>query len=186
MPLPGREHVVQAGETLSDIAAQEKVDLGSLVDFNALEDPALIHIGQVVMVPAAPDGQTAAPRTSAAQAASQASAAVRTRTRHRAGHGFAVATPAAPRAAATRPLPPQPRPLRHPPASTPATARPPPRFNLRPHLGRVCVRGGVALHRPRRRPRAANPEAQPDAMPRAPVAVQRRPGAPTMGWPGAA
>jgi len=26
VPLPGREHTVQAGETLRDIAAQEKVD----------------------------------------------------------------------------------------------------------------------------------------------------------------
>ena len=61
-----REHVVQAGETLRDIAAQEKVDLGSLIDFNALDDPQLIRIGQVVLVPAAPNGQTVASSNQAA------------------------------------------------------------------------------------------------------------------------
>src|SRR5438094_10450514 len=54
VPLPGHEHVVKAGETLRDIAAQEKVDLGSLIDFNELDDPELIRVGQVVLVPAPP------------------------------------------------------------------------------------------------------------------------------------
>ena len=65
VPLPGREHVVAAGETLRDIAAQEKVDLGSLVDFNSLDDPELIHVGQVVQVPSAPNLQAATSATAA-------------------------------------------------------------------------------------------------------------------------
>jgi cell wall-associated NlpC family hydrolase len=49
---------VQADERLRDIAAQEKVDLGALIDFNNIDDPELIHPGQVVMIP--PAGQQAA------------------------------------------------------------------------------------------------------------------------------
>ena len=47
-----RARVVE-GETLRDIAAREKVDLGSLVDFNEIEDPELIRVGQVVCGPGA-------------------------------------------------------------------------------------------------------------------------------------
>src|SRR2546429_177837 len=61
VPLPGKEHVVSAGETLRDIALQEKVDLGSLVDFNQLDDPELIRVGQVVLVPVPATQPTAAP-----------------------------------------------------------------------------------------------------------------------------
>jgi cell wall-associated NlpC family hydrolase len=45
-------HTVQEGQTLSQIAAQAKIDLGQLVDANGLADPALIRVGQVIRIPA--------------------------------------------------------------------------------------------------------------------------------------
>jgi cell wall-associated NlpC family hydrolase len=74
VPLPGHEHEVKAGETLRDIAAQEKVDLGSLIDFNSLDDPELIRVGQVLMVPTPPNLQAA---TSSAAAANTGTAAAK-------------------------------------------------------------------------------------------------------------
>jgi cell wall-associated NlpC family hydrolase len=59
VPLPAKEHTVASGETLRDIAAAEKVDLGSLIDFNQLDDPELIRVGQVLLLPLAVSLQAA-------------------------------------------------------------------------------------------------------------------------------
>jgi peptidoglycan endopeptidase LytE len=62
-PSPARQHIVRVGETLKDIAAQEKVDLGALIDFNALDDPEVIRVGQVVRVPPSPNATAPAEQT---------------------------------------------------------------------------------------------------------------------------
>ena len=45
-------YVVEAGDTLSEIAAALGVDLEALISANAIEDPDLIFPGQTLLVPA--------------------------------------------------------------------------------------------------------------------------------------
>ena len=61
VPVAAKEHVVTDGETLRDIAASEKVDLGSLIDFNQIDDPSLIRVGQALLLPRAAPSSRAAP-----------------------------------------------------------------------------------------------------------------------------
>lgn len=49
--LDGREHRIERGETLSHIAARYQVSLASLMRYNALSDPALVKVGQVLRIP---------------------------------------------------------------------------------------------------------------------------------------
>ena len=53
-----RTYTVQAGDTLSGIAAQFGVSLQSLVALNELLDPNLLEVGQVILLPEPPDEQT--------------------------------------------------------------------------------------------------------------------------------
>ncbi|MBV9355070.1 MAG: LysM peptidoglycan-binding domain-containing protein [Chloroflexi bacterium] len=46
-----RTHTIQIGETLRDIAAQEHVNLTALIDINSIDNPALVHVGQVLTMP---------------------------------------------------------------------------------------------------------------------------------------
>jgi len=45
------QHVVKAGESLSTIAAQYGVSVQSLININALTNPSLIRVGQVLVIP---------------------------------------------------------------------------------------------------------------------------------------
>jgi len=47
----GYEHVVQAGETLSEIAAAYKVSVSVIVGANGLKDPDAIRVGQTLFIP---------------------------------------------------------------------------------------------------------------------------------------
>ena len=47
----GREHVVQAGETLSAIAAAYKVRAGALAEANGLKNPDSLRVGQKLIIP---------------------------------------------------------------------------------------------------------------------------------------
>jgi peptidoglycan endopeptidase LytE len=117
--------VVTAGETLRDIALQEKVDLGSLVDFNQLDDPELIHVGQVVLVPvpaSQPPAAPAAPTSAPAPPAPAASAAAATAVPTPAPAAPSDASPARPPAPTPTPAPPP----AAPPAPTRAAPGPPP------------------------------------------------------------
>ncbi|MBV9578212.1 MAG: LysM peptidoglycan-binding domain-containing protein [Chloroflexi bacterium] len=73
--VPTREHVVAGGETLRDIASAEKVDLGSLIDANQLDDPALIHVGQVLLLPTGASQTAAKPTVAGTTGQSQAAGA---------------------------------------------------------------------------------------------------------------
>jgi cell wall-associated NlpC family hydrolase len=55
-----RTHTVQVGETLRDIAAQERVNLTALIDINSIDNPALVHVGQVLTMPDGSGMQVAA------------------------------------------------------------------------------------------------------------------------------
>lgn len=46
------EHVVEQGETLSEIAARYDVDLDALVSLNSLRDPHTIRDGHPIIIPA--------------------------------------------------------------------------------------------------------------------------------------
>jgi soluble lytic murein transglycosylase-like protein len=50
---PDRTHTVVAGETVSSIAADYGVSIGTVLDANGLGDSGLIRIGQVLTIPAA-------------------------------------------------------------------------------------------------------------------------------------
>jgi cell wall-associated NlpC family hydrolase len=158
VPVPAKEHVVVAGETLRDIAAAEKVDLGSLIDFNTqLEDPALIRVGQIVLLPIAAGGQTAA------------------------------AAPATQPAAANPPppAPPAPTPTPRPmaPASQPAAVKP---AAPDPAAQQAAVKPAAAAQAAQQA--AAKPATQPPSAPKpaAPlVVVAPPPGAPSDGLAGA-
>jgi len=50
-PVPGREHVVQPGETLSSIALRYGVTLQALMAANGLASPDLIFVGQTLIIP---------------------------------------------------------------------------------------------------------------------------------------
>jgi LysM repeat protein len=52
-PLPHREHIVAAGETLSSIAEDYGVEVSSILGLNPTVDTNLISIGQVLRIPAA-------------------------------------------------------------------------------------------------------------------------------------
>lgn len=49
--LEGRHHRIERGETLSHIAERYQVSLASLMRYNALSDPGLIKVGQVLRIP---------------------------------------------------------------------------------------------------------------------------------------
>jgi LasA protease len=53
-----REYVVQSGDTLSGIAAAYNISLETLMSLNALIDPNVLTVGQVIVLPAPPDNQT--------------------------------------------------------------------------------------------------------------------------------
>jgi len=53
LPVNGIEHEVQSGESLSDIAAFYKVDLGPLIDFNGIADPDSLRVGSRLTIPGA-------------------------------------------------------------------------------------------------------------------------------------
>jgi LysM repeat protein len=48
---PNREHQVQAGETLSKIAAEYGVTLAALLQANRIADPNMVYAGQVLIIP---------------------------------------------------------------------------------------------------------------------------------------
>jgi LysM repeat protein len=50
-PIPPRSHQVQQGETLSEIAADYEVSMDEILQYNADLDPALIQVGQVLLIP---------------------------------------------------------------------------------------------------------------------------------------
>lgn len=52
-PEAGRFHVVEVGDTLSEIAARKGVELDSLVALNQLANPSAIHPGQRLRLPEA-------------------------------------------------------------------------------------------------------------------------------------
>jgi LysM repeat protein len=58
-PLPVSTYTVQAGETLSAIAFRLGLSLTNLAGYNRIDDPSLIHAGQVLQVP--PGGYTSPP-----------------------------------------------------------------------------------------------------------------------------
>ena len=58
-PLPVATYTVQAGDTLSAIAFRLGLSLANLAGYNRIDDPSLIHVGQVLQVP--PGGYTAPP-----------------------------------------------------------------------------------------------------------------------------
>lgn len=60
-PSAGDTYVVQPGDTLSEIAVRLDVALADLVDYNDIEDPAFIRVGQVLTVPPAPGSVSEAP-----------------------------------------------------------------------------------------------------------------------------
>jgi cell wall-associated NlpC family hydrolase len=92
-PVTGREHEVQSGETLADIARLYEVDLGPILDFNDLADPDVIRAGMRLVVPGAKKPQPSpAPPAPQAQAPAAAPAAAAPRPAAPA----AVAKPAAP------------------------------------------------------------------------------------------
>src|SRR5512133_2220862 len=66
---PATVHVVQPGETLSDIADAFGVDSATLVTLNGLDDANLLSVGQTIKVPsqaAAAPAAASAPAPSAA------------------------------------------------------------------------------------------------------------------------
>jgi LysM repeat protein len=54
----GREYVVQPGDTLTSIAAANGVSVQSLLTANRINDPNIIGVGQVILLPGLPDKQT--------------------------------------------------------------------------------------------------------------------------------
>ena len=53
-PVPGViTYTVQAGDTLSKIAKEFEVDVEAIVEANDIEDPSLIRVGQVLVIPLA-------------------------------------------------------------------------------------------------------------------------------------
>ena len=69
LPVNGVEHEVVAGESLADIAAFYKVDLGPLVDFNVISDADQLQVGDRLTIPGAerpqPGFSVAAPASGA-------------------------------------------------------------------------------------------------------------------------
>ncbi|MCB9451813.1 MAG: LysM peptidoglycan-binding domain-containing M23 family metallopeptidase [Anaerolineaceae bacterium] len=57
LPVSG-EYIVQPGDTLSGIAAANGVTLDALLALNALDNPNILSVGQVVKLPAPPDTYT--------------------------------------------------------------------------------------------------------------------------------
>lgn len=49
----GNVYIVEAGDTLSEIAAEHGTTVAKLVELNSIENPNLIHIGQEIKLPAA-------------------------------------------------------------------------------------------------------------------------------------
>ncbi|MHB0876525.1 MAG: DUF5107 domain-containing protein [Anaerolineae bacterium] len=68
--VPSTIHVVQQGDTLSDIAAAYGVTVDAIMQANALTDPSKLSIGQQLVIPS----EGSAPVTSPTAAATQASA----------------------------------------------------------------------------------------------------------------
>lgn len=50
-PAPDETHVVQAGDTLKEIADSYGVDMQELADVNAIENIDLLEVGQVLTIP---------------------------------------------------------------------------------------------------------------------------------------
>lgn len=70
---PAATHVVQSGETLSDIADGVGVDSATLADLNALDDVNLLSVGQTIKLPTKSSGAAAsAPASGGAPSASGA------------------------------------------------------------------------------------------------------------------
>lgn len=55
-----RQHVVQAGDTLSGIAQQYGTTLRTLLEINTLDNPDVLNVGQVIVLPDLPTDQTPA------------------------------------------------------------------------------------------------------------------------------
>ena len=53
LPVSGIEHIVDKGESLADIAASYRVDLGPIIDFNGLSTPDSLAIGDKLVIPGA-------------------------------------------------------------------------------------------------------------------------------------
>jgi LysM repeat protein len=51
-----RVHVVEQGDTLAWISTHYRVSVGALIEANAMKNPDLIEVGQVLSVPPSPDG----------------------------------------------------------------------------------------------------------------------------------
>jgi cell wall-associated NlpC family hydrolase len=96
----GHTHTIQAGETLRDIAAQEHVNLTALIDLNTIDDPALVHVGQVLTLPDGSGMQVAAsvpaPSKTPAAPASRTTAASTPATGPNVSPAAAAAHPASP------------------------------------------------------------------------------------------
>ncbi len=50
------QHVVQAGDVLSNIAAQYRVTVDAIVEANNIEDPDSIFVGQELVIPLPSEG----------------------------------------------------------------------------------------------------------------------------------
>jgi cell wall-associated NlpC family hydrolase len=112
LPVNGVEHEVLAGESLADIAAFYRVDLGPLVDFNAIADPDALQVGMRITIPGAErpqpgyslaGGGPAATTALAAAPAARPSTNVATAQRAAAQSTLAQAKPQAPAARAAAP-----------------------------------------------------------------------------------
>jgi LasA protease len=57
-PETTREYIVQAGDTLSAIAAAQGVSVSALLEVNELPNPNIIAVGQVIRMPELPDQET--------------------------------------------------------------------------------------------------------------------------------
>lgn len=55
---PAQEHIVQAGETLSEIAQQYGVDMGDIMELNGIRDADTVRVGQTLRLPALPTPET--------------------------------------------------------------------------------------------------------------------------------
>lgn len=57
---PDQEHRVQAGETLSQIAAEYGVTLAALLQANRIADPNAVYVGQILIIPGDSGGSSVA------------------------------------------------------------------------------------------------------------------------------
>ncbi|HLH73536.1 MAG TPA: LysM peptidoglycan-binding domain-containing protein [Chloroflexota bacterium] len=75
-PTQRKTYIVQAGDTLSNIAQAFGVDLGRIVGANSLSDPSVLQPGQQIVIPGAKDGLTHSQAAAAPSAPAPAPAQV--------------------------------------------------------------------------------------------------------------